>query len=286
MLRPGLAVLLLLLAAAAGAAPRVVATVPPAAAVAAAVTDGAASLRLLLPGGQSPHGAALRPSAARALAEADLVVWVGPTLESGLARAVAALPAQRVLTWTALAGVRLRGGEAGPQGVDPHLWLDPANAAVLAQALAERLAALDPAAAERYRARAARFAADLAALEGAMARRLAPLRGRGLVVYHDALGYLTARFGLRVVATVAPDPERLPGARHVGELRARIARGEVACVVREPQFPPRLLARLVAGTRVPVVAVDVVGAGLRPGPEAYRRLLEGVVAGLEGCLGG
>ena len=72
----------------AAAAPEVVASVKPIHSLAAAVMQDVGSPRLLLQAGQSPHTYSLTPSEAAALERADLVVWVGPALESFLVRPV------------------------------------------------------------------------------------------------------------------------------------------------------------------------------------------------------
>ncbi|SFC01897.1 zinc ABC transporter substrate-binding protein [Tropicimonas isoalkanivorans] len=46
---------------------------------------------LIVPPGASPHGYAMRPSEARALSEADLVVWAGEGLEPWLSKSIASL---------------------------------------------------------------------------------------------------------------------------------------------------------------------------------------------------
>ncbi|MGB5863720.1 MAG: zinc ABC transporter substrate-binding protein [Sulfitobacter sp.] len=61
-------------------APRVVADIAPVRAVVAQIMEGVGEPQQILPTGASPHGYAMRPSEARALREADLVVWVGPAL--------------------------------------------------------------------------------------------------------------------------------------------------------------------------------------------------------------
>ena len=66
------------------APPRVVADIAPVHAMVAQVMEGAGTPRLLMQPGASPHDFALRPSEARALQDADLVVWVGPSLTPGL----------------------------------------------------------------------------------------------------------------------------------------------------------------------------------------------------------
>lgn len=66
------------------AAPRVVSSIMPVNALVAAVMDGIAVPQTLLPPGASPHSHALRPSDARMLAEADVIFWIGPELETFL----------------------------------------------------------------------------------------------------------------------------------------------------------------------------------------------------------
>lgn len=73
------------------ATPRVVVSIAPIHSLASQVMDGIGRPRLLLPPGASEHAAGLRPSDARALADADLVIWVGPMLETGLGRSIASL---------------------------------------------------------------------------------------------------------------------------------------------------------------------------------------------------
>ena len=81
----------LLLPAIAWSVPRVVVSIKPIHALVAGVMQGVAEPQLLVKGGASPHGYVLRPSDARALSRADLIVWVGPQLESFLKKPLATL---------------------------------------------------------------------------------------------------------------------------------------------------------------------------------------------------
>lgn len=78
----------MLSAASAMAAPRVAVDIPPVHSLVAQVMDGVGTPDLLISGGASPHGYALRPSEARALQSADLVVWVGQNLTPWLGLAL------------------------------------------------------------------------------------------------------------------------------------------------------------------------------------------------------
>ena len=71
--------------------PRVVTDIAPVHSLVAMVMQGIGEPEVLMPPGTSPHDFALRPSDARNLAQADVVVWIGEALTPGLARSIASL---------------------------------------------------------------------------------------------------------------------------------------------------------------------------------------------------
>ena len=62
----------------------VVASIKPVHSLVAGVMAGIGEPHLIVRGGGSPHGFAMRPSDARALASAGLVFWIGPDMEGFL----------------------------------------------------------------------------------------------------------------------------------------------------------------------------------------------------------
>ena len=68
--------------------PHVATDIAPVHALVAQVMQGVGTPDLILPPGASPHGYSMRPSEAAALADADLVVWVGPVLTPWLEKSL------------------------------------------------------------------------------------------------------------------------------------------------------------------------------------------------------
>ncbi|MBP7000929.1 zinc ABC transporter substrate-binding protein [Amaricoccus sp.] len=169
-------------------------------------------------------------------------------------------------------------------GADPHLWLDPANAAVMAGVVAEALAAADPANADAYRANAAAFGADAEALTSRIAAETAPARGRPFVVFHDAYHYFEDRFGLPAAGAISTSDAAPPGAVRIAEIRALVRDAGAVCVFSEPQFDQGLVETVIEGTPARAGVLDPLGAGLAPGPELYTALLDRLADGLVGCL--
>ena len=290
-------------AAPAQAAPEVVVTIKPLHALIAGVMEGVAAPHLLVRGSASPHAGSLRPSDARRLERADLIVWVGPELESQLqgmldalgaeARIVTLLERDELRTWPARPGGAWdpdggdNDGEVAPAGSrDPHVWLDPDNARATVRIAAQTLALMDPANAARYRSNAERLELQLAAMGRDIDAMIAPVRDVAYIVFHDAYQYFERRFGLAALGAVTIGPQRKPGARRLRELRRRIASSGARCVFSEPQFAPRLVETLVEGTGARAAALDPLGAKIAAGPGAYVRLMRTLARDLRACLAG
>lgn len=81
----------LLAASMAHAAPDVVVSIKPIHSLVASVMQGVAEPKLIVDGAASPHTYSMKPSNAKAVAEADVVFWVGPSMEAFLDKPLDAL---------------------------------------------------------------------------------------------------------------------------------------------------------------------------------------------------
>ncbi|WP_259779699.1 zinc ABC transporter substrate-binding protein ZnuA [Aestuariispira ectoiniformans] len=293
------------------AEPKVVASIQPIHSLVAGVMAGVGSPTLLVKGGGSPHSYSLRPSEARALADADVVFWVGEGLETFLrkpiktlgsnARAVELLHAPGVLKIAYGPDEEHHDDDAHEHehehdevhdeghhhgAFDPHIWLDPRNAEVLVNTIAAELEAADPANKDAYEANANRLAERLRALDHALSERLTPVEKSPYVVFHEAYSYFEKRYHLNQVASVTVSPDRKPGAAHLKEIRQKIAESGAMCVFTEPQFEPKVVQTVVQGMDVGTGVMDPLGASLVPGEDAYFKLMESLAAGLTDCLTG
>lgn len=286
---------------AAQAAPKVVATISPVHSLTAGVMEGVGTPKLLLKPGTSPHSYALRPSDARALANADLIIWVGRDLERFLVKPLATLAANarqvELIEAPGLLTLKYRTGEAWEShedvepghhrdhgGVDPHIWLDPQKAESMVEAIAAALIHVDPDHAETYEINAESLHTRLAALDRDLAQMLAPVAKRPFMVFHDSFQYLERRYGLTALGSVTVSPERQPGARRVSELRKRLGAVPAACLFTEPQFSPALAHLLASESDVRLASLDPLGTQTMPGPGAYFAMMRKLAAGLHDCL--
>lgn len=305
MMRPLSAVFLFLSAHAVIAdVPRVSADILPVHSLVARVMQGAGTPDLILSPGASPHGYAMKPSQAAALARADLVVWIGEDLTpwmqtpiqnlAGQAEVIELLAVEGTVVLPFREGALFEEGEhdledgehdhADDHGsIDPHAWLDPVNAGLWMSVIAERLAAQDPENASLYTKNAAEGQAELIAVRNKIDGIIAPFRGTRFMVFHDAYHYFEARFGTEAAGALALGDATAPSPARLAEIKASVAERQVACVFAEPQFNTSLVDAVIEGTDVRIALLDPMGTELDAGPELYGRLLTQMAAAMVGC---
>jgi zinc/manganese transport system substrate-binding protein len=191
------------------------------------VTGGHARVTVLGPPDRDLHYLQARPSMMRALRSADLLVAVGADLEIGWLPVAlrqcanpAILPGRRGYFEFAahvelvdIGGVADRSlGDVHPLG-NPHVHMDPVRVQVLVEALAERLAELDPHHASHFYDHAQAFVAsiDRALPDWQQQVEAAP----GAVLFHQDANYLFYRFGVPVLGFLEPVPGIPPTGTHI-----------------------------------------------------------------------
>jgi zinc transport system substrate-binding protein len=260
-------------------------------------------------GAASPHSYVLTPSDAESLQQARLIFWIGGHFERFLSKAVATLPqlgvsvelseidgltilpiregglwSQHAHEEVEQAAITGEGHDHDPEPFDGHLWLDPANAQIMAAAIVEALSAADPANAATYHANGEKLQARLDSLDAEIASSLAPVEQVPFIVFHDAYQYFEARYGLSGVGSITVTPEQMPGAKRMSEIRDLIAARKARCVFREPNFEPSLVETVVENTGAKLGVLDPEGADLAEGPELYFQLMRAIADSLKACL--
>ena len=273
--------------------------------VAEVAADAGVALRTetLLPASATPHNYQLRPSERRRIAEADLLVWVGPHLERFLVKPVslrergAVLTVENVNTLTFVNPDKDDGDGHGSgdhahhqHSVDPHIWLDPAAAIEIAQAAVVELRDLDPEHSDAYMSGLQVFIARVEALDSEIGQVFSGISHRSrFAVLHDGYSYFERRYGLAHSAAFAVSPDRSPGARHLVAMHDLMAHGGISCVIREPQYQPQWLDHLLAddgGRNTMRVTVLDSLAGSTSVEQGYTGFMRDFAMRLRECLAG
>jgi ABC-type Zn uptake system ZnuABC Zn-binding protein ZnuA len=220
---------------------RIVATTTTLASIARGAAGTEADVRSLVPVGTSPEDFQPSPDVIAALRNADVLVENGAGLESWLDATIRNAGNPRLRVVVCAAGLPVRDG-------NPHLWMDPELARAYVVKIRTALVGVDAAHAAAYRATAAAYDGQLAALTARTRAKIAtiPAPRRTMIVFHNAFDYYARRFGLRIVGAIEPTAGAEPNPAHVSEL-VRLARAQhVPAVFAEHEYSDKLARTLAA----------------------------------------
>ena len=226
----------------------VVTSIKPVHSLVSGVMEGVATPDLIIDTGGSPHTYSLKPSQARQLQNADIVFWISPKLEAFLEKPIESIATNalvlQLLETDGVIKVSFREGgafdahdhddddhddhddhdkhdnrdehdehdEHHEDETDPHLWLDPLNAAILVDHIADVLSDSDPDNKQTYEANADAMLTKLDQLVDDVTTELKPVQDRGYIVFHDAYQYFDIRLSVSAIASITVSPDVLSGA--------------------------------------------------------------------------
>jgi ABC-type Zn uptake system ZnuABC Zn-binding protein ZnuA len=278
--------------------PVVASTVAPITDLVRQVLGGRGELHSLVPDGVDSHTYEPRPSDARVLGEADLLVANGLFLEEPTLRlAEANLPAGSATV--TLADETVSRDEWAfdfsfpeEQGIpNPHLWLDVRHAMAYVELIRDGLAEVDPAGSDVYSDNAASYLAQLEQLDAAIEQAIAtiPTANRKLVTYHDSWPYFGRRYDIEVVAAVQPSDFSEPSASEVRSIIDQVRDALVPAVFGSEVFPTevvRIIAEEAGATYVEELSDDELPGAPGDPEHSYVGMMVANVRTMVSNLGG
>ena len=296
---------------------KVVTSIKPIHSLAAYVMDGVGKPNVIVDGYNSPHGFSLKPSHAKMIENADLIIWVGEDLEAFLEKPLDSIAKKATkVELMDLKGIKklkfreknifeghddhghkkdkhddhghkkdnhdAHGHKKYKHGEhDPHIWLDPMNARVIIKEITNQLVKLDSTNAAKYKANSKDAIADIDALTKSIKKDLN--KNSRVVVFHDAYQYFENRFGIKVLGALTVNTDVLPGAEQLAEIREVIEHEKVNCIFSEPQFNPSIIKTIAKDTNIKTGVLDPLGATLDKGKGMYSELLKNMSSSFKGC---
>lgn len=302
--------------AAAAESPRVVTTIAPLHSLVQNVLGDEGAASLLINGSNSPHGFQLKPSVLQAINKADVVFYMGNSLESFMPKVIKSGEIQgrlvSILSHDELHLLKTREGgiwAAHDHGsheehadhkdehkhehkhehehdgeYDPHAWLVPENAIAMVAVIEEVLSEVYPERASIFAKNAANTVKKLQALDLEIQAQVAPIKSRPFIVLHDAYQYFGSHYDLASVGSVQVQAGQPVSVKRVQALREIVAERGAVCLFREPQFTDRVLSIIQEGSPVRIGTLDPLGSEIMPGADLYFQLMRRLADNLTECL--
>jgi zinc transport system substrate-binding protein len=259
------------------ASDKVVITIKPLHSVASFLLDKIDTPKLLINGLVSPHYFTLKPSDARTIKQAELVVWVGENIESSLVKMFKNIPDNNQLRF-----YNEDHNDDGHIHQNQHFWLDPIQIKTFTERLYLKLDKLYPAHHVQLKNNYQHLLNKLTALDGHIKKSLLGKRISYITVHND-LQHFNLRYKLTQLASIQTNEHQTPSVKHILKLKKLLKGSPNSCILSSSQVPSKWVKILKKGNNNLTVTVDTIGLSLNEGKQLYFDLMQNLTAQIQRC---
>lgn len=166
-------------------------------------------------------------------------------------------------------------GDIHPSG-NPHYWLDPLNAKIIASTIAKRLTQLSPENKLFFENNLHEFDKTIDEKMVSWSRTLAPFKGEKLITFHQSWIYFARRFGFEIVTELEPKPGIPPSPAHLKEVVDLVNENKIKVILNENIYNDHA-ARYVAEKTGAQVVIAPISVGGEKGIVDYVTLIDTIV---------
>lgn len=287
--------------------PLLVTSIKPLAIIAQSAFKDNVTVEYLMPAALSPHDVVIKLSDVRKIADADLVLWIGPEFEVRSAKQFANVPLEKLVTAMDLLEVEHQDtghseqhSENHEEGlehneghkddhvednkenshndhddhhgdIDPHIWLSPEIVKQLTHLLSERLGIK----AEQVFSQQAKQNIEA---------RLKNAKQGNYIVHHQGFGYFIEEFDLQPGLSIRDMLGKQQGAKTQYNLRLEGEKRGVSCVFVEPQHGQKDAVGIAKDLAVPTRTIDILAVAYKDELPSYEAYMFGLAKQFASCF--
>jgi len=144
---------------------------------------------------------------------------------------------------------------------DPHIWLSPENAMVMAQNICDGLSGLYPAYADTFRANLEGLLSQLDALQAYGEEQLSDLQCRELIPFHDGFSYFAQAFHLTILESVEEESGSEASAKDLIHLTQLVREHDLPAIFTEASGSDSAALIIARETGCKVYSLDMAMSG-------------------------
>ena len=287
--------------------PLLVTSIKPLAIIAQSAFKDNVTVEYLMPAALSPHDVVIKLSDVRKIADAQLVLWIGPEFEVRSAKQFNNIPSDRLVTAMNLLETdhqdsdhnkhhtedhekhskhnkeHIEEHDADYQetshddhddhhgGIDPHIWLSPEIAKQLVHLLSDRLGIK---ADQIFNQKAKQTTEDI----------LKNAKQGNYIVHHQAFGYFIEEFNLQPGLSIRDMLGKQQGAKTQYNLRLEGQKRGVSCVFVEPQHGQKDAVGIAKDLAVPTKTLDILALAYKDELPSYETYMFGLAKQFASCF--
>ncbi|SVA40179.1 uncharacterized protein METZ01_LOCUS93033 [marine metagenome] len=274
-------------------ATNVVVSIRPIHSIVSALMEGVSEPRLLLDSNESAHTFHLKPSQLKLLSNADLLITIGDSFESGLSKVIRNIDQNYRLNLSEIKELQIydfrdhneiEHDEHDEHDKDLHLWLDVGNVQIIAEKIKQKLIEINPSNKEKYNTNYLELKSKLNQLEEKIQFQLEPIKSTPFAIYADILQYFEKNFDLNKPVIIAPYHGARLSINRVIKAKNKMKNQKTRCLIYGSENTSKQINVLTEGLDIKAHSVDILGVKLEPGSEQYFDLMKEISNQLASCL--
>jgi len=274
-------------------ATNVVVSIRPIHSIVSALMEGVSEPRLLLDSNESAHTFHLKPSQLKLLSNADLLITIGDSFESGLTKVIRNIDQNYRLNLSEIKELQIydfrdhneiEHDEHNEHDKDLHLWLDVGNVQIIAEKIKQKLIEINPSNKEKYNTNYLELKSKLNQLEEKIQFQLEPIKSTPFAIYADILQYFEKNFDLNKPVIIAPYHGARLSINRVIKAKNKMKNQKTRCLIYGSENTSKQINVLTEGLDIKAHSVDILGVKLEPGSEQYFDLMKEISNQLASCL--
>lgn len=217
-----------------------------------------ANVNLILPVGSSEHTFDPSPLEVSRHEKSRIVFKIGQGLDDWVEKVID----KKILRVDLSSSVNLIENVEEKNSFDPHYWLSVDNALLIANKATIELIKIDPLHQSYYESNLSNYNKQLEELQKYMDKTLLDEKGKGIITFHEAFGYMANDYGIKILATIEPFAGKEPTPLYLNEVGDIIEKNKVKVLFKEPQLSSNLLTSFTSDFGVTILTLDPVGGSI------------------------
>ncbi len=264
----------------------VVVSIKPVHSIVAGLMKDIGKPQLLIDGEQTPYNFALDKTHHEKLQQANLLIWVGPELETSLVSVVSSLhPDARVIELLSNDNMKILSSRHNPNVRDPFFWLDYRNILILVDELTRLFIEIDPQRSHVYSRNRLEMLKPLLKIDKEYEYSYRGMTVGTVIQYFDMLQYFEQAYALNSLGYVRTSLSEPITGKTLLTLHGKIRNHRVNCLLTDKSLPAEYAGMLYEAGNINTAELDVFGTHFEPGEDLYLKLMEFNTGAIRDCLG-
>ncbi len=277
----------------------IVVSIKPLYSLVAHLTEGISQPVLLMKQMQSPHHYNMRPSERRLLANAKMIIWTGPQMESYLNKIIEQqVNSTSIITAMQAKNLKLlnkrnlhshdrdehrsAAGSEKQNMIDPHIWLSTHNAMAISKHITALLIRYNPENTEQYNKNLDTLLSKIEQMKSFIKTSL-KTHNEPFIAYHDAFQYFEEENTLNYIDSINFNDETGASLKHMHQIKRLIDKHNIQCLVYQAP-KPAIIDALISQNSVKAVALDPLGANIDDDKNAWFEIMRQLTLNFNHCL--